>query len=86
MHAVELEIKDTIETDTSAPYLDFFPSIEREGQLRTCILEKRDDTMQNNKPAYGVFISQYIRYARACTSYGCFTLRTMPLSNQILEH
>ena len=26
-------------------------------------------------PAYGVFISQLIRYARACFSYECFTLR-----------
>ena len=37
-------------------------------------------------PAYGVFISQLIRYARACSSYGCFILRTTRLSNKLVEH
>ena len=36
-------------------------------------------------PAYGVFISQLIRYARACSSYGCFILRATRLSNKLLE-
>ena len=34
-----------------------------------------------SSPAYGVFISQLIRYARACSSYECFILR---LSNKLL--
>ena len=37
-----------------------------------------------SSPAYGVFISQLIRYARACSSYECFILRTMRLSNKLL--
>ena len=36
-------------------------------------------------PAYGVLISQLIRYARACSSYGCFILRATRLSNKLLE-
>ena len=36
-------------------------------------------------PAYGVFISQLIRYARACSSYGCFILRATRFSNKLLE-
>ena len=36
-------------------------------------------------PAYGVFISQLIRYVRACSSYGCFILRATRLSNKLLE-
>ena len=36
-------------------------------------------------PAYGVFISQLKRYARACSSYGCFILRATRLSNKLLE-
>ena len=36
-------------------------------------------------PAYGVFISQLIRYARACYSYGCFIMRATRLSNKLLE-
>ena len=32
----------------------------------------------------GLFISQLIRYARACSSYECFILRAMRLSNKLL--
>ena len=35
--------------------------------------------------ANGVFISQLIRYARACSSYECFILRATRLSNKLLE-
>ena len=34
-----------------------------------------------SSPAYGVFISQLIRYARACSSYECFILRATRLSS-----
>ena len=33
----------------------------------------------------GFFISQLIRYVRACSSYGCFILRATRLSNKLLE-
>ena len=36
-------------------------------------------------PAYGVFISQLIRYARACSSFECIMLRATRLSNKLLE-
>ena len=35
--------------------------------------------------AYGVFISQLIRYTRACSSYEFFILRARQLSRKILE-
>ena len=35
-------------------------------------------------PAYGVFISQLIQCARACSSNECFILRAMRLSNKLL--
>ena len=73
-------------------------SIDRKyGQLHTSIYDKRDDFDFNitnfpflssnipTSPAYGVFISQLIRYARACSSYGCFILRATRLSNKLLE-
>ena len=72
-------------------------SIGRDGQLHTSIYDKRDDFnfhitnfpfLSSNiptSPAYGVFISQLIRYARACSSYGCFILRATRLSNKLLE-
>ena len=45
-----------------------------------------------SSPAYGVFISQLIRYARACSSYEihkaqfiqCFIPRAVRLSNKLL--
>ena len=43
MYPVELEIKDTTESNTSASYLDLFLSIGRDGQLHTSIYDKRDD-------------------------------------------
>ena len=81
MYPPELEIKDTTESNTSASYLDLLLSIGRDGQLHTSLYDKRDDFnfhitnfpfLSSNipsSPAYGVFISQLIRYARACSSY-----------------
>ena len=85
MHPVELEIKDTTESNTSASYLDLLLSIGRDGTLHTSI-DTSDEFdfhitnfpfLRSNKPAspaYGVFISQLIRYIRAC-SYDCIILR-----------
>ena len=81
---------------TSASYLDLLLSIGRDGQLHTSLYDKRDDFnfhitnfpfLSSNipsSPAYGVFISQLIRYARACSSYECFILRALRLSNKLL--
>ena len=38
----------------------------------------------DSKQTYGVFISQLIRYARACSSYECFILRAARLSSKLL--
>ena len=86
MYPAELEIKNTTENTTSASYLDLLLSIGRDGQLHTSIYDKRDDFnfhitnfpfLSSNipsSPAFGVFISQLIRHARACSSYECFIL------------
>ena len=96
MYPPELEIEDTTDSKTSASYLDFLLSIGRDGQLRISLYDKRDDFnfhitnfpyLSSNipsSPAYGVFISQLIRYARACSSYECFILRAVRLSNKLL--
>ena len=97
VYPAELEIKDTTENTTSASYLDLLLSIGRDGQLHTSIYDKRDDFnfhitnfpfLSSNipsSPAYGVFISQLIRYARACSSYECFILRARRLSSKLLK-
>ena len=78
MYLAKLEIKDTTEGITSASYLDLLLSIGRAGQLHTFIYDTRDDFnfhitnfpfLSSNipsSPAYRVFISQLIRYDRAC--------------------
>ena len=38
-----------------------------------------------SSPAYGVFISQFIRYARACSSYECFIQTARRLSSKLLK-
>ena len=97
MYPAELEIKDTTESTASASYLDLLLSIGRDGQLHTTIYDKRDDFnfhvtnfpfLRSNipsSPAYGVFISQLIRYVRACSSYECFILRARRLSSKLLK-
>ena len=94
MYPVEFKIKDTTDNNTPASYLDLLLSTGRDGQLHTNIYDKRDDfnfhitncaVVSSNIPAYGVFISQLIRYARARSWYECFMLRATRLSNKLLE-
>jgi hypothetical protein len=81
----EHEIKDTTESSTSASYLDVLLNID--GKLTTQFYEERDDfdfaivnfpyTCSNIQlsPAYGVYISKRIRYARSCSTYDQFLSR-----------
>ena len=97
MYVAELAIKDSKESITSASYLDSLLSIGRKGKLHTSIDDKRDDFnfhitnfpfLSSNipsSPAYGVFISQPIRYSRACSSCECFILRARRLSSKLLK-
>jgi hypothetical protein len=80
----ELEIKDTTESDKSASYLDILLKIDSNGRLTISLYDKRDDFdfaivnfsfLCSNiplSPAYGVYVSQLIRYARACFTYEDF--------------
>ena len=68
-----------------------------DGQRHTSIYDKRDNFnfhvtnfsfLSSNisaSPVYGVFLSHFIRYARACSSYECFILRAKRLSNRLLK-
>ena len=98
IYPIELEIKDTAETYMSASYLDLHLEVDSEGRLRTKLYDKRDDFnfpivnftfICSNipaTPAHGVYISQLIRYSRACGSYQDFLdrglLQTRKLLNQ----
>ena len=62
-------ISQNLKTTTCLlPYHNFFPFLSNKIP---------------SSPAYGVFISQLIRYARACSSYECFILRAMQLSPKL---
>ena len=76
----ELDIKNTTESTSSSSYLDLMLSVDVNKKLHTKLYDKRDDFnfpivnfpfLDSNipsSPAYGVYISQLIRYARACSS------------------
>ena len=73
----ELEIKDTTDADNQASYLDLSLKFDSAHNLQVKLYDKRDDfnfSIVNfpflcgnipQSPAYGVYISQLIRYARA---------------------
>ena len=97
IYPIELEIKDTTDTDTSASYLDLHLEIDSKGQLRTKLYCKRDDFnfpivnfpfICSNipaAPAYGVYFCQLIRYSRACCSYQDFLDRGLLLIRKLLN-
>ena len=91
----ELEVKETTDTASSASFLDLYLEFDDSGQLSTKIYDKRDDfnfkiinfpNMCSNipaSPAYGVYISQLIRYARASSNYSDFLKRHLHLRNRL---
>jgi hypothetical protein len=93
----ELEVKETTETASSASFLDLYLEFDDSGQLSTKMYDKRDDfnfkiinfpNMCSNvpaSPAYGAYISQLIRYARAGNNYSDFLKRHLHLRNRILD-
>ena len=88
---------DITDTDRFASYLDLHSEIDSEGRLRTKFYDKRDDFnfpivnfpfICSNIPAapgYGVYISQLMRYSRACGSYQDFLDRGLLLTRKILN-
>jgi len=97
IYPIELEIKNTTDTDRSASHLDIHLEIDSEGQLRTKLYAKRDDFnfhivnfpfICSNipaAPAYGAYISELIRYSRACGSYQDFLERGLLLTRKLLN-
>jgi hypothetical protein len=97
IYPIELEIKDTTDADRFASYLDLHLEIDSEGRLRTKLYDKRDDfnfpivnfpfiySTIPAAPAYGVYISQLIRYSRVCGSYHDFLDRGLLLTRKLLN-
>ena len=82
---------ETTDTASSASFLDLYLEFDDSGQLSTKIYDKRGDlnfkiinfpNMCSNipvSPAYGVYISQLIRYARTSSNYSDFLKRHLYL-------
>ena len=97
IYPFKLEIKDTTDTVKSASYLDLHLEIDNEGLLKTKLYDKRYDFIfpivnfpfLSSKipaaPAYVVYISQLIRYSRACISYHDFLDRGLLLTRKLLS-
>ena len=97
IYPIELEVKDTTDTDRSASYLDIHLEIDSEGRLRSKLYDKRDyfnfpivnfPFICSNSPAapaYGVYISQLLRYSRACGSYQEILDRGLLLTRKLLN-
>ena len=83
--------------DSCFSFLDLYLEFDDSGQISTKIYDKRDDfnfkiinfpNMCSNipaSPAYGVYISQLIRYARASSNYSDFMKRHLHLRNRLLD-
>ena len=92
----ELEVKETTDTALSASFMDLYLEFDDSGQLSTKIYDTRDDinfkiinfpNMCSNipaSPAYGVYISQLIRYAIS-SNYSDFLKRHLHLRNRLLD-
>ena len=92
----ELDIKDTTESSCSASYLDLLLEYDTEEKLQLKLYDKRDDfnfpifnfpflcSNIPSSPAYGVYVSQLIRYARASNQYGSFLSMGVLLTNKLL--
>ena len=96
IYPAELEIKDTTDAVHRASYLDLDLSYDRNKRLQVKLYDKRDDFDFNivnfpflssnipQSPAYGVYVSQLIRYARASSAYSDFLVRSRLLTGKLL--
>ena len=92
----ELEIKNTTESSMSASYLDILLNRDINGKLTTQLYDKKDYlnfsiddfpySFSNipSSPAYGVYVSQLIRYVRTYSAYVQFLSRGKILTNKLL--
>ena len=93
----ELSITKETNSDKVASYLDLLITV-KDGQFHTKLYDKRDDfnfkivnypyPLASNipeKPAYGVYASRVISFARACNHYDDFSERHISLCNSLLR-
>jgi len=97
IYPVELVVKDTTYFLNSSSYLDLCLEHDIIGTMTTKLYGKRDDFnfpivnyqfLESNipsSPAYGVYMSQLIRYSRTCSSYQDFLHQSVMLTRKLLS-
>ena len=97
IYPVELEIKDTTDADRHALYLDLLLIYGNFQRLKVKLYDKNDyfnfdivnfPFLSSNipqSPAYGVFVSQLIRYTRASSLNDDFIMRSQLLTSKLLR-
>ena len=97
IYPIELEIKDATDRARPVSYLDLHFEIDSERRLRMKLYDKRDHfhfPIVNFQfiwssilvaSVYGVYISQLIRYSRACGSYMDFLDRGLLITRKLLN-
>ena len=92
----ELQLNKSNSCDTAAAFLDLDLSIDN-GVITSKIYDKRDDFnfpivnyphLDGDVPkstSYGVYISQLIRFARACSNVEDFNQRNLLISEKLLK-
>ena len=93
----ELTISETTESTSIATYVDLLFIRNKSNNITTKLDDKPDTFrfhivnfpfMSSNipsAPAYGVYASQLIRYARCCSNYSDFLLRHRALARRLLS-
>ena len=93
----ELTISETTESTSIVSYLDLLFIRDKSNNITTKLYDKRDTFgfhtvdfpfMSSNilsAPAYRVYASQLIRYARCCSNYSDFLLRHRALVTRLLS-
>ena len=81
----ELTISETTESTSVASYLDLLFTRDKSNNITTKLDDKRQQMSSNipSAPAYGVYASQLIRYARCCSNYSDFLLRHRALVTRL---
>ena len=97
IYSNELEIKDTTDAPKWVNYLDLHLEFDGDGKLFTQLYDRRDDfdfpivnfpylsTNIPEFPAYGIFISQLIRYARVSSKYEDFLFKGSILGSKLVK-
>ena len=96
IYPTELQLNTANSSDTEAPFLDLNLCMSN-GTVSTKIYDKRDDFdfdivnfpfLDGDVPrstSYGVYISQFIRFARASSNLNDFNYRNKALTAKLLK-